>query len=1214
MPALDAVTQRFIADVRPYLEAMHDLIKETGIAAAAVQDLIKRIEKIPAVKRVRIVVDTAGGVGDTGLGTVPAQAEAAAHAVQGLAVAWTEEAVAQKAADAAAAAFGRDVTRAAAGVEELRIRIEDAIAAQDGYNYSVLQARIANAEYNRTLIDAAHAGFASAEVIQRLGPAFLVSAAAAKEAGGAVRGVAAAASTAGAAAGRAWRPWWLLGNTWKTALHWIVAGAAEVLAVAVPALVALGSGALVAFQGAQNLQRHFTALYAATESTASAFHTTTGDVLGLGHALQTAQDKANPGVYELLGSVINDAKTRFADFAATGLDVVHMLDQFAARVTVDLKGTLGAQLHAFLGSMVQDLQQIGQVLGNFGHALINAFAAMPGLVRILLGTVDALSQFALWLSKAPAGLLTFGIAMEEVFRWGGLLLGVFARLAGAGALMNTFAAGGGFITRFGAAIKALVVQGGVAIMWVGQMVGKLSLLGPAAAEAGAAVETLGADIAIAGATMSTGLVVGIVAAAAALTFLIVKLASAKSATQQWVAASDQMVAKASDLNVLPTIYGQLAATATRLGSSINATNNAVAHQSAVVTAAGTSWRTMNDSTHQAMGNNQVLASHLLSLVATANTVRGNINLLAGTFHTSAIGALALANAAGVNLQVGLTKGSVAAKTAVQQINNLKAGLGAMAAPAGVVGADMEAVGIQSQLAASKVGQVNQSLDQFVGTLTGGINGVAQFDAALHSMGHDTLSRSVSLTGAINSISRSAAHMGFTLQGMGVKAQQSWQQFGQAVNTGQQVLDTFRTGMAEGVVSAGQYNRAIMDVAGSLLPFAAHSKTATAIVSALAQQAGLPATHNFKTLATQLGITGRAAQNQLAAGMQAAIVKMSSMSLVARNLSATVSGQLDAAMAGAIVKASGLDQAYSKWATDVKSNSAPKTLAGDLRAIQTAQNFVNTAEAKGTTLLNNNAKAAGNLGSAVKGAAGEMGNFSGKTRDVHAALNDVIARARGAGSATQGYGQQAHAAAGTSQGLASNARQATTSVHALGTAAGVTRGSLGTVNNEIRTTASVAGAARGPLGTMSNEISNVGSNAAGAAGEVRSLASAIASLQSKTITVTTNVVTVASTIHRQHGGPVAAGVPYTVGEAGRELFVPTVPGFILPSPVTKQILTPIASPTAAAAGGGPAQAVIHNHVYLDGQELWHNQQQVTLRYNARNGNRGAGTVAPTAPIG
>ena len=48
--------------------------------------------------------------------------------------------------------------------------------------------------------------------------------------------------------------------------------------------------------------------------------------------------------------------------------------------------------------------------------------------------------------------------------------------------------------------------------------------------------------------------------------------------------------------------------------------------------------------------------------------------------------------------------------------------------------------------------------------------------------------------------------------------------------------------------------------------------------------------------------------------------------------------------------------------------------------------------------------------------------------------------------------------------------------------------------------------------------------------------------------------------RQHGGPVTAGRPYTVGEAGPEVFIPDRPGLILPN-------WALNLPATAAGGGG-----------------------------------------------
>src|SRR6185437_5373493 len=133
----------------------------------------------------------------------------------------------------------------------------------------------------------------------------------------------------------------------------------------------------------------------------------------------------------------------------------------------------------------------------------------------------------------------------------------------------------------------------------------------------------------------------------------------------------------------------------------------------------------------------------------------------------------------------------------------------------------------------------------------------------------SVASSMSIDGAIRSISASAQKMGFDLSGIGKTAQQSWQQFDAAVRQGNSILDTFRTGMAEGVISQQQYTQEIQAVGGALLPFAAHNRTALSIVSQLAQEMGGPATSNLRTLASEFGVTGKKAQDMATTGMEKA---------------------------------------------------------------------------------------------------------------------------------------------------------------------------------------------------------------------------------------------------------------------------------------------------------------------------------------------------------
>ena len=194
----------------------------------------------------------------------------------------------------------------------------------------------------------------------------------------------------------------IFGLSWSQ-LHWIVGVSAETLAVTIPAVIALGAGLDVAASGGlQRCQPHDRPV---DRSGVHGRHinTTMGKALGLKDALQSAQDAANPGVYELLGSAVNDAKAGMGQLAVAGLQVVHMWDEFAARITVDMQSMQkSGEAQSLLGNMVSDLQELGQVFGNVGHAILNFAADMPGLAEVLLKIVDGISGVILWLSKMPS--------------------------------------------------------------------------------------------------------------------------------------------------------------------------------------------------------------------------------------------------------------------------------------------------------------------------------------------------------------------------------------------------------------------------------------------------------------------------------------------------------------------------------------------------------------------------------------------------------------------------------------------------------------------------------------------------------------------------------------------------------------------------------------------------------------------------------------------
>ena len=668
------------------------------------------------------------------------------------------------------------------------------------------------------------------------------------------------------------------GISWN-AIHWIVAGGAETLAVTIPAIIALGAGLDVASQGATNMYNHVVALWTAAESMGGAFNTTMGKVFGLKTVLQNAQDAANPGVYELLGSVINDCKEQFGDLAGAGLQVVHMFDEFAARITVDLRGSLGSETQGLLSKMVPDLQEIGQVFGNLGHAILNFASDMPGLAEVLLKIVDALSGVVLWLSSLPHWLIEGAMGLEEFYRWGGLAATIIAKI---GMLLPSIAGAplgivAGLWSRLAGIMGSVAGVGAQLVGGLAKIAGGIAKVAPAAQGAAAGLEDMSKSMAAA--AEDTALMGAIGAVVAATVIAVIAFGRIKDATDAWVASTDKAVQAASDLN----IYNVLGQTMEQNAIKTQAATQALDHMSVSwhqagqqVGVAAARFGSYNGEIQRSAQDVSDLTQQQQFLSQTTRTVGANVNYLASTYHISTTAAQAMAQEAGVNLQHSLLGSGQAAQIARQQIANFVTSIGAMSAPAGVVGNDMEALGIQSQLAGTKVQQLNQAWDAWMSSVTGSMADFSDVQTAIQGMATDAAAKSASLSGSISSISRAAGGMSYTLKGMGADAMQSWQQLTSALNQGNTALDQLRTGMAEGVVTGGQFKSTVQGLVGEMIPFVAGNRTATEMLANLAHEAGGPVTTSVKQLADWTGVKGKAAADQFSKGMNDASQAMGNM--------------------------------------------------------------------------------------------------------------------------------------------------------------------------------------------------------------------------------------------------------------------------------------------------------------------------------------------------
>jgi phage-related minor tail protein len=88
--------------------------------------------------------------------------------------------------------------------------------------------------------------------------------------------------------------------------------------------------------------------------------------------------------------------------------------------------------------------------------------------------------------------------------------------------------------------------------------------------------------------------------------------------------------------------------------------------------------------------------------------------------------------------------------------------------------------------------------------------------------------------------------------------------------------------------------------------------------------------------------------------------------------------------------------------------------------------------------------------------------------------------------------------------------------------------------------------------------------------------------------------------RRMGGPVAAGSPYIVGEAGPELFVPTMTGQIIPNHDLRTSMTGRGGAASVASGGSVINLTVNAGMGTNGAEVGRAIVEEIRRFERVNG--------------
>jgi hypothetical protein len=937
MPDLPDVEQDFVANVGPYIAAMQE-------AAAAARDFAEACGA--ALECSQALQDAMGGE-VAAMGAVAAETEKAAETTAASSVVaesamdrWaqsqldaaakaTEAAAVQKAAaDAIKDAYTEMVADIAAETAAATVAFDklkyDFLSTAATAQEAAILARGAVEQWKESLASLDSSLAMTMIAVDELQDGYAKTAEEAMASAAVQVGAATAVKDAVAKNSAINIGWWRLSSN---AIHWIIAGTTELLAVVVPAIVAAGAWAAVWAEGAGDVYTRMTAVYDATEALGTANHETAGQVVGLGHALQTAQTAADPQVFEALGGMINIVKESAGGLIGVGTQLGIVFDKFLADLVLEFHkgGTAATTMQDLLKDMEPDLVRIGEVFGNLGRAIAGFASQMPGLAEVLLHVLEMITRFAAdvidFAAKLHIGgwsVLTFAIALEEFNRWGSLTVGLMGRMGMATAELSG-STGSYFLMgdRFIGIIKNLIMLLPAAGFAVLSLASKIPLIGAKLIGTTEDVDAAGAAMKAFVADLSAVETVGIALIGVALAYLVYHFVDTGKAAQQYANSIQNAV------NATEASKGAFGAVSAQF-SAVQSNASKAAH----------AFASMGFS--QAAGQIKADMVPALGDLArdTLNTAQG-AQYLAEKYHTNLAGAMAMATAAGVKLTTGILGSGRAAQQARQMIADYVQGMLAMGAGSNQIASDVNAIGLQSALAATKLSTLNQAWDSFMQGVTGGTGDMAEFQTSLANIGQvigHTTNNLGEATVKLNANGKAFAQDLTSYTGKGAAA---WTNFDQIVgSTMPSMADWFRQAGAEGAISGKDITKAILDMSSEMVPFAEKSKTAQAELVAFAQQSG-DNIKNFQQLKDQIKDTG-ANEGNLSKLTNQATIAMSNLSQIAKNMSDVMNAQADTAISNAALKTSGYDQAVTNLTNAIKTYGAnsPQAVA-DAQAVTRA---------------------------------------------------------------------------------------------------------------------------------------------------------------------------------------------------------------------------------------------------------------------------------------
>jgi hypothetical protein len=163
--------------------------------------------------------------------------------------------------------------------------------------------------------------------------------------------------------------------------HIIADAFIEIAAVVIPAAIALGAFGIAAASTISDIVKKEQALQTITTGLGKSFP-------GLAKGVQGFTDSVKPQVYVLFGEALNTINQHTGLFQKLATGAGQVLDNLGARAEVALGGS---GLNGLIAQGVQDLQLLGNIIGNVFGIFGNILKAVPGVAQKVFLAIQAIT-------------------------------------------------------------------------------------------------------------------------------------------------------------------------------------------------------------------------------------------------------------------------------------------------------------------------------------------------------------------------------------------------------------------------------------------------------------------------------------------------------------------------------------------------------------------------------------------------------------------------------------------------------------------------------------------------------------------------------------------------------------------------------------------------------------------------------------------------------